>query len=136
MSSSESDRRFLKSLHALADAAPMDDAEVDEILADAGIDSAGALTELQSAIAAHDEERRQKRFAAAEARRRTALDRLAAPRKSRTREELLGRLDFLQQTLPPEQAPQAFFRDLKQVPDEDLESLVEELEEMLEREED
>lgn len=135
MSSSASDKSFVKSLEALSEHTPLDDGEAAEILAEAGIDPARALAELKAALAEEDERVRVERFAEAGRRREEALRKLSTARPKRSRQELRERLSTLQTALPTDQRPQTFYRDLSSVPDEDLESLVAELEALVEGEE-
>lgn len=128
-----SDEDFLARLDRVSDEIPVTDAEAEMLLQEAGVDAPGALRRLLSRIENFDTQQKQERFARADAERRAALAQSSTPSRQRSRGELLARLDELK---AHSDQPQAYFRSLESVPDEDLESLVSQLEELASREKD
>jgi MoxR-like ATPase len=127
--SKDTDRDFLLRFEKLSDEVPVDEAEAQEILRDAGIDVAAALKEAMAHVAVVEERLKRQRFAQAEAEREAALANRRLPSKKRTPAELRARLGELRSAA----GAQALFRGLDSVEGEDLEVLVAQLEELVAR---
>jgi hypothetical protein len=125
---------FLARFYKVSDEVPIDEEEADATLREYGIDPNVAFRELQAQIADQDRRSKQARFAEAEAGRKAALDRLLAPRPKRSGPELRAEYNALLAQLQAQgQEAHANFKDFTSAPDEDLESLIEELKELASR---
>lgn len=132
----KSDAAFVARLESLFDQVPLEDAEVESILAEEGIDPAAVTARALSLVAEETERLRVERLRFADAERRSAVSQLEsrlAARIKRSRDELLARFAELRLSQP--QAA-AMFRDFKSASDEDLASLVAELETLVGDDED
>lgn len=123
------DHDFLRRFQELSAEVPVDEAEAQHILRDAGIDVAAAIKEAMAHVDSVEERLKKERFAQAEADRQAALAGLRPPSKKRTTAELRARLGELQRAA----GAQALFRGLDSVKDDDLEILVAQLEELVAR---
>jgi hypothetical protein len=104
---------------------PLDDEDAEEIIASAAIDADSALSRLLQRMDDEDEEVRTASYERAAEERRRMLERMQPRTQHRSRQELLSIIAKMQ-----EQGVelQALYKDLKEVTDEDLESLVADLE--------
>lgn len=104
---------------------PLSNEEAADLLTSAGIDAESALTELMACAEKLNEQLRREEFERAAVERRMALDKLETARPPRPRASLLEKIrGYIERGLQP----QAMYKDLEEVTDEDLESLVAELE--------
>lgn len=122
----DSEADLLARFAALSDEVPVDADEADEVLRDVGIDSNAAFKRLAARISDFDAEQKRQRFAQAEAERQAALERLQKTRPKLPRAEMLARIRQLQ----PDTIA---FKGFESAPDDDLESLLAQLEEMASR---
>lgn len=120
--------KLVDHLEQLDEAVPLDDAEVEILLKEAGINLQAALKSALDVVDEAERRAKQQRYAVAEQMRDATIRRLqvSAPKRSRT--ELQQKISYFQQTLPREAQPHANFKGLESMPDEDLEMLVTELE--------
>jgi hypothetical protein len=124
----EEDWAFIERFERLTDETPLSDEEARAVLAEAGIIPETALEELLARIEEAEAQGRRERFAAAEVKRRETLKRLEAPRSKLSRPELMAQLSTLRGKHPE---LIAHFRNFEAAPDEDLQSLLAEIEELL-----
>ena len=126
-----SDEQLLNALDRLDDSVPMEDAEVGQVLAGAGIDPraelARALVLVENALALE----RSERYARAANERGDALRRLSAGVTPRPRAQNLARLRQLQATAPTGSELHANFKNFETASDEDLDRIVAEFEHLL-----
>jgi hypothetical protein len=118
-------------LEALFDQVPLEQREVEATLRQAGIDPKAATERIMVRARLAQERERTERFARAEAERLAALERVTSKRverPQRSRTEILARI-FEIRTQYPQTA--AMYRDFQSAPDQDLESLLDDLEEMV-----
>jgi hypothetical protein len=128
-----SDVGFVARLEALSDEVELKEDEVNELLLGAGIDAQAATERMLARVQEVEQQQRAERFAKAEVERRAALEKLAVPRVRRSKTELLARLSEIRASLPPSDQPQAFYRGFESASEDDLESFVADLEELLSR---
>lgn len=122
-----SDAEFASRLEALLDEVPLEAREVDEILRSAGIDAKSATERIMARVREVHERERLERFARAEVERRAALEKLESKRgrARRSRAELLAQLSRIRERYPQ---TAAMYRDFESTTDDDLESLLDDLE--------
>jgi hypothetical protein len=126
-----SDAAIASRLEALLDQVPLDRREVEDTLRHAGIDPKAATARMLARVAGLKERERSERFALAEADRLAALARMKSRRAEgprRTRDEMLSRLAGIRKSYP---AAAAMYRDFQTATEEDLASLLDDLEEMI-----
>ena len=128
----DADAAFLVCFDTLNEDVPLGPDEAKDILREAGIDPDAELARLMSFIGDFEKKQKTERFARAERERQHALQRISARRVSRSRPELLAHLELLKSRLPNGAELQAHFRGFESAPEEDLESLVAEFEELIE----
>jgi hypothetical protein len=128
-----SDVEFVARLETLSDEVQLKEDEVDELLREAGIDAQASTERMLARVREVEQRQRAERFAKAEVERKAALERLGAPHARRSKAELLSRLAEIRSSLPPGDQPQAFYRGFETASEEDLESFVADLEELLSR---
>lgn len=114
----------------LDDEVPITDEEAKTILADAGLDPSESLKRLFSKLDAAAAEERHERFAKAEVARSRDLQRLRTSEATASRPELLAQLS-LWRTQHPSLSAQ--FRNFESMSDDELHSLLVEIEELLRR---
>jgi len=118
-------------LEALLDEVPLEAREVAETLRLAGIDPKIATDRIMARARQVQERERTLRFARAEAERLAALEQMKSKRTERpqrSRAEILARIFEIRAQYP--QAA-AMYRDFQSAPDQDLESLLDDLEDMI-----
>lgn len=108
----------------------MTDDDVAELLKAAGVDAPAALDRLTKRVEAWVAESREKRIEEATRERDTALDRTKRAVPKRTKEESRKRLRELREEFPQLASG---FKELEEMGEEDLASLVAEYEELAER---
>jgi vacuolar-type H+-ATPase subunit E/Vma4 len=104
---------------------PLDDEDAEEILASASVDADAALSRLLQRIDDKEEELRATAYARATEERQRILGRMQPRSQPRSREELLSTIAQMQSRGVE---LQAMYKNLEEVTDEDLESLVADLE--------
>ena len=124
---SQPGRSLLDRFDRLDEQVPVDDQEADQIIADLGIDVDASLHRLMVRVNEAEAQLRQEEYAEVASKRQVALTKLQQSRPPRTRAALLARIAELQSG---PSRPQAFYKNLESVPDDDLASLVAELEEL------
>lgn len=125
------DAEIAARLEALLDEVPLEPREVEETLRQAGIDPKTATDRIMARARQVQERERAQRFARAEAERVAALEGMRVERASRpqrSRAEILARIFEIRAKYP--QAA-AMYRDFQSAPDQDLESLLDDLEAMI-----
>jgi cell fate (sporulation/competence/biofilm development) regulator YlbF (YheA/YmcA/DUF963 family) len=125
------DAEIAARLETLLDEVPLESREIEEVLRQAGIDPKAATDRIMARARHVQERERTQRFAQAEAARVAALERIKsmrADRPQRSRAEVLARIFEIRAQYP--QAA-AMYRDFQAAPDQDLESLLDDLEEMI-----
>lgn len=118
-------------LETLMDEVPLEPREVEETLRQAGIDPKTATDRIMARARQVQERVRTQRFVRAEAERVAALEQIKskrADRPQRSRAETLARIFEIRAQYP--QAA-AMYRDFQSAPDRDLESLLDDLEDMI-----
>lgn len=130
--SSDSDKDFLARLERVSDEIPVTEAEAEILLQDSGIDASKGLARLLGRVEAFDAQYKKTHYAQIDAARRAALARVPTqtPARQQSRVELLTRLKALRTNA---EQPQAYFRSLESMPDDDLASLIAQLEELSSR---
>jgi len=130
--SRNSDADFVGKLDLFLEGTRLDDGDVEALLRKEGVDATSALLRLQARVAEVEKELRAEYFAKVKSERLRALEGLAsAPQKRRNREELIARLSEIRSQLPSNRQPQALFRGFETDSDEDLESMIDDLEALL-----
>jgi len=122
-----SDAEFASRLEGLFDEVPLEAREVEEIMQDAGIDANAASGRILALVREVSERERLDRFARADLERRVALEKLESKRghSRRSRAEMIAQLSRIRERYP--QAV-AMYRDFQYAADDDLESLLDDLE--------
>ena len=118
-------------LEALLDEVPLDAREVEETLRDAGIDAKAATARMMARVQEVQECQRRERLARADAERKADLASQHAKRSDRplrTHAELLARFFEIRAQHP---AAAALYRDFQSASEEDLRSLIDDLEELI-----
>lgn len=115
-------------LEQIDEAVPLEDAEVELLLKEAGIDSQAALKSAMDIVAEAEQNAKKKRYALIEKQRVDAIRSITTTRPQRSRAELQQRILYFQKALPRESQPQAMFKGLESMPDEDLAMIVAEFE--------
>lgn len=113
-------------------AIPVDEEEAGEILANAGLDPEAALSRLMGRVDQAEDDIRHQAYQAAQVARQEWAARLESVGRQRPRAELLAIIDSMKNTGTE---LQAMYKNLDEVTDEDLESLVRELEALAEGDE-
>lgn len=124
------DEKVRAALEELDASVEMNDEDAAELLKAAGVDAPAALERLKKRVAAWVSDERGKRIDKATQEREDALSRTSAPAPKRTKEESRRRLAELRDEFPQLAAG---FKELKEMGEEDLASLVAEFEELAER---
>jgi cell fate (sporulation/competence/biofilm development) regulator YlbF (YheA/YmcA/DUF963 family) len=126
------DAEIAARLEALMDEVPLEPREVEETLQQAGIDPKTATDRIMARARQVQERERTQRFARAEAERVAALERIKskrADRPQRNRAEILARIFEIRAEHP--QVVSAMYRDFQSAPEQDLQSLLDDLEDMI-----
>jgi hypothetical protein len=123
-------RSFAERFESVDDAVPLSVEEAKAILADAGIDPAEGMKRLFAEMDSIDAAARQKRFANAEVSRQRELSRLEKGFEGLGRAELLQQLDIFRTSHPELRAN---FRSFQGASDDELRSLLAELQELIRR---
>ena len=126
-----SDEQLLHALDRLDDSVPMEDAEVGQVLAGAGIDPRTELARALVLVENAQAQERSERYARAASERGDALRRLSAGVTPRPRAQSLARLRQLQATAPAGSELHANFKNFETASEEDLDRIVAEFEHLL-----
>jgi len=123
-------RSFAERFESVDDSVPLSLEEAKAILADAGVDPAAGMKRLLAEMDNIDAAARQQRFAKAEVARQRELSRLEKGFEGLGRAELLQQLDIFRTNHPELRAN---FRSFQGSSDDELRSLLAELEELIRR---
>ena len=118
-------------LVALLEEVPLDAGEVDETLRDAGIDAKSATARMMARVHEVQERERRERLARADADRKADLAKVRARRADRplgTRADLLARIFEIRAQHP---SAAVLHRDFQSASEDDLRSLVDDLEDLI-----
>ncbi len=125
---------LLERIDRLGDSVPQEAADVDQMLADAGINAAEELKRSMGLLARAKAQAVAARFAAARQERIATTTTLQAPaRARRTRSENLSLIALVAARLPAGRELVVQHRGFESAPDEDVDSLAAELELLVER---
>jgi hypothetical protein len=127
---SKDDRSLIERFEKLDDEVPISDDEAKAILAESGIDPKASLARLFQSIDAVEAKERQQRFARAEIGRDEELSRLEQRYAHLSGPQLRQQLTLLQSRHPELRAN---FRNFERANDDELRSLLVEIEELISR---
>lgn len=124
------DEKARDALEELDASLEMTDEDAAELLKAAGVDAPAALDRLKKRVDAWVSDEREKRIDKATREREDALSRTSTPAPKRTKEQSRKRLGELRDEFPQLASG---FKELKEMGEEDLASLVAEFEELADR---
>ncbi len=127
---SKDDWSFIERFERLDDEVPITDEEAKGVLAEAGIDPVASMKRLFESIDADEAEERRARFAKAEVARQQELTRLEHRHANLSGPELRQQLDIYRTGYPELRAN---FRNFEGANDDELRSLLAEIEELIRR---
>ena len=126
-----SDAEVAARLEELLDQVPLDPREIEETLREAGIDAKSATERMMARLQDVQEHERRERLTQADAERKADAARHQSKRgdaSMRSRAEMLARFFEIRTQYP---AAAAMFREFQSASDEDLRSLLDDLEELI-----
>jgi len=130
MTKPKTDRPFAERFEKIDDQVPMTKEEAKAILAEAGVDPTAGKKRLFAELEAIEADERQKRFARAEVSYQRDVSHISTGQADRARPEMLAQLDMYRASNP---GLSTHFRDFKGANDEELRSLLAEIEELIRR---